>query len=177
MYVLIAGGGKVGADGVFATHITGGLLVEADGSGLDLEGGPAAPDGDGIELVAPLTAQGDSAPVVVVITAYGDVHQAVRAMKAGAADYLKKHGIPKSLEELDKHKILTFGQAPNYLTPVNWLEHVGRPEGLVHFGIETRNNGPRHRGRPEEGIPRGQLFEARHHCCYPLFVIGFLSLH
>ena len=46
-----------------------------------------------------------------------------------SADYLKKHGIPKSLEDLDKHKILTFGQAPNYLTPVNWLEYVGRPEG------------------------------------------------
>ncbi len=46
-----------------------------------------------------------------------------------SADYLKKHGIPKSLEDLDKHKILTHGQAPNYLTPVNWLEFVGRPEG------------------------------------------------
>jgi molybdate transport repressor ModE-like protein len=29
-----------------------------------------------------------------------------------SADYLKKHGIPKSLEDLDRHKILTFGQAP-----------------------------------------------------------------
>ena len=46
-----------------------------------------------------------------------------------SAEYLKKNGIPKSLEDLDKHKILTFGQAPNYLTPVNWLEHVGRAEG------------------------------------------------
>ena len=46
-----------------------------------------------------------------------------------SADYLKKNGIPKSLEDLDRHKILTFGQAPNYLTTVNWLEHVGRAEG------------------------------------------------
>ena len=29
-----------------------------------------------------------------------------------SAEYLKKHGIPKSLEDLDKHKIVTFGQAP-----------------------------------------------------------------
>lgn len=55
------------------------------------------PDGDGIELLAPLVAQGESAPMVVVITAYGDVSQAVRAMKAGAADYLKK---PVDLDEL-----------------------------------------------------------------------------
>ena len=28
-----------------------------------------------------------------------------------------------------KHKILTFGQAPPYLTTVNWLETIGRSEG------------------------------------------------
>jgi DNA-binding transcriptional LysR family regulator len=44
-------------------------------------------------------------------------------------DYLKKHGIPKSVEELDNHKIITFGQAPGYLTTLNWLEMAGRAEG------------------------------------------------
>jgi DNA-binding transcriptional LysR family regulator len=43
-------------------------------------------------------------------------------------DYLKKYGIPKSVEDLDKHKILTFGQAPGYLTTLNWLETAGREE-------------------------------------------------
>ena len=46
-----------------------------------------------------------------------------------STDYVKMHGIPKSIEDLDKHKILTFGQAPPYLTTVNWLESIGRPEG------------------------------------------------
>ena len=46
-----------------------------------------------------------------------------------STDYVKKHGIPKSVEDLDKHKIVTFGQAPGYLTTVNWLETAGRPEG------------------------------------------------
>ncbi|MGL6182485.1 MAG: LysR family transcriptional regulator [Aestuariivirga sp.] len=46
-----------------------------------------------------------------------------------STDYVKAHGMPKSVEDLDKHKILTFGQAPTYLTTVNWLEQVGRPEG------------------------------------------------
>ena len=44
-------------------------------------------------------------------------------------DYVKKNGIPKSLEDLDKHRILIFGQTPTYLTSVNWLESVGRPDG------------------------------------------------
>ncbi len=44
-------------------------------------------------------------------------------------DYVKKNGIPKSLDDLDKHKILIFGQTPIYLTSVNWLQEVGRPEG------------------------------------------------
>jgi DNA-binding transcriptional LysR family regulator len=43
-------------------------------------------------------------------------------------EYVKKYGIPKSVEDLDKHKILTFGQAPGYLSTINWLETAGRTE-------------------------------------------------
>ncbi|MBI2718761.1 MAG: LysR family transcriptional regulator [Rhizobiales bacterium] len=46
-----------------------------------------------------------------------------------STDYVKKNGIPKSVEELDRHKIVTFGQMPSYLESVNWLETAGRPEG------------------------------------------------
>lgn len=45
-----------------------------------------------------------------------------------STDYVKKFGIPKSIDDLDKHKILTHGQTPGYLTTINWLEFVGRPE-------------------------------------------------
>ncbi len=45
-----------------------------------------------------------------------------------STDYIKKYGIPKSIEDLDKHKILTHGQAPGYLTTINWLERAGRAE-------------------------------------------------
>ena len=45
-----------------------------------------------------------------------------------STEYIKKHGIPKSIDDLDKHKILTFGQAPGYLTTINWLERAGRAE-------------------------------------------------
>jgi DNA-binding transcriptional LysR family regulator len=43
-------------------------------------------------------------------------------------DYVKRFGIPKSVEDLDQHKILTFGQTPGYLTTINWLETAGRSE-------------------------------------------------
>jgi DNA-binding transcriptional LysR family regulator len=43
-------------------------------------------------------------------------------------EYVKRFGIPKSVEDLDKHKILTFGQAPGYLSTINWLETAGRGE-------------------------------------------------
>jgi DNA-binding transcriptional LysR family regulator len=45
-----------------------------------------------------------------------------------STEYIKKYGIPKSIDDLDKHKILTFGQAPGYLTTINWLERAGRAE-------------------------------------------------
>ena len=41
--------------------------------------------------------------------------------------YLKANGAPTTVGELDKHRIVTFGErAPNYLMGVNWLETAGR---------------------------------------------------
>ena len=44
-----------------------------------------------------------------------------------APSYIKAHGFPRTLEELDEHRILSFGKAPAYLANVNWLMKVGRP--------------------------------------------------
>lgn len=43
-----------------------------------------------------------------------------------STDYLRRHGTPKTLEDLDHHKLITFGShIPTYLTAVNWLENEG----------------------------------------------------
>jgi two-component system response regulator FixJ len=47
------------------------------------------PDMDGIELQTELKRRGSSMPVIV-ITGHGDIPLAVRAMKAGAIDFLEK---------------------------------------------------------------------------------------
>jgi len=44
-----------------------------------------------------------------------------------APSYLARHGEPKTIEDLDNHRIITFGEpAPAYLNEVNWLETAGR---------------------------------------------------
>ncbi len=44
-------------------------------------------------------------------------------------DYIRRRGLPKTLDDLDDHVILSFGAPPGYLTDVDWLETVGRPPG------------------------------------------------
>lgn len=46
-----------------------------------------------------------------------------------SASYLKENGAPASINDLDGHRILTFGTpTPPYLRDINWLVSVGRPE-------------------------------------------------
>lgn len=42
-------------------------------------------------------------------------------------DYLAEHGTPHTIDDLENHKILTYGSnAPSYYKNVNWLETLGR---------------------------------------------------
>jgi DNA-binding transcriptional LysR family regulator len=44
--------------------------------------------------------------------------------------YLDRHGVPKSVADLDNHRIVTFGEpVPSYLAGLNALETVGRVDG------------------------------------------------
>jgi DNA-binding transcriptional LysR family regulator len=55
-------------------------------------------------------------------------------------DYVKKYGIPKSVEDLDKHRIITFGETEGYLSNLNLLETVGRAEGSSRRAALHVNN-------------------------------------
>ncbi len=42
-------------------------------------------------------------------------------------EYLRLHGMPETIEDLDKHALISYGQsAPQYLRDVNWLQTTGR---------------------------------------------------
>ena len=58
-----------------------------------------------------------------------------------APDYLKRHGQPMTLAEMDAHRIVTFGRpTPSYLQDMNWLETAGRPAGQPRVPVLTINN-------------------------------------
>lgn len=59
----------------------------------------------------------------------------------GSATYLQKHGTPKKIADLDKHRILTYGvSAPSYFRRLNWLEHAGRGNGSPRVASLQVNN-------------------------------------
>ncbi|MBL8596102.1 MAG: LysR family transcriptional regulator [Devosia sp.] len=44
-------------------------------------------------------------------------------------DYLAEHGEPKTIEELDQHRIITFGEpVPQHLGDINYIERLGRSD-------------------------------------------------
>ncbi|GHA16725.1 transcriptional regulator [Devosia pacifica] len=43
--------------------------------------------------------------------------------------YIKEHGSPKSIDDLDNHRIISFGEpVPSYLGDINFLERLGRSD-------------------------------------------------
>ncbi len=58
-----------------------------------------------------------------------------------AASYVKKHGLPKSVEELDDHRIVVYGNDTRPPVPnVNWLLEVGRKGRDMRRPAMTVNN-------------------------------------
>lgn len=43
-----------------------------------------------------------------------------------STEYVRRMGNPRTLEDLDRHRILTYGGVPNPLKQINWLETAGR---------------------------------------------------
>ena len=44
-------------------------------------------------------------------------------------EYVQEFGLPQTMEDLDKHKILAFGPVPSFLDDLSWLERTGREPG------------------------------------------------
>ena len=61
-----------------------------------------------------------------------------------APSYINRYGEPQSVEDLDNHRIISFGEpAPNYLLDVNWLEYAGRSSDNVrtpHLQINSQTS-------------------------------------
>jgi DNA-binding transcriptional LysR family regulator len=44
-------------------------------------------------------------------------------------EYVAEHGEPQTVEELDNHRIISFGEpVPSYLGDINYIERLGRPD-------------------------------------------------
>jgi DNA-binding transcriptional LysR family regulator len=55
--------------------------------------------------------------------------------------YIKRHGQPRSLDDLDKHRILIYGaSAGNYLNNINSLQYTGRDSRAPRSSALTINN-------------------------------------
>ncbi|MEM7427233.1 MAG: LysR family transcriptional regulator [Pseudomonadota bacterium] len=57
-----------------------------------------------------------------------------------APEYLREFGMPKSVADLDDHRLLTFGTPPAYLAEIDWLQTAGRPDGSARTPVLTINN-------------------------------------
>lgn len=65
------------------------------------------------------------------------VHFHVYASKT----YLEEHGMPVSVEDLDNHAVISFGDpAPSFLGDVNYLERVGRNDNSPRQAILKVNS-------------------------------------
>jgi len=55
--------------------------------------------------------------------------------------YISRFGKPNSIDELDRHRIVIFGETvPPHLSDMNWLETAGRPEGSKRAAALQINN-------------------------------------
>ena len=57
-----------------------------------------------------------------------------------APEYLRQYGMPKTVKDLDNHRILGFGTPPNYLAEIDWLLTAGRDSKVARVPVLTINN-------------------------------------
>lgn len=64
----------------------------------------------------------------------------IRHHLCASADYLARHGRPQSVADLDRHRLIAYGEAaPDYLKGINWILELGH-EGNPRAAALTINN-------------------------------------
>ncbi len=59
----------------------------------------------------------------------------------GSIDYLEKHGYPKSLKDLDKHKFITYGKGtPSPVYNPDWVLKIGAKDGKKRKSLMKVNS-------------------------------------
>jgi DNA-binding transcriptional LysR family regulator len=75
-----------------------------------------------------------------------------------STDYVKRFGEPKAIEDLDEHRLLSFGgDQPAYLLSVHWLATIGREGRSPRDYHMVVNNIPALRSAVETGAGIGVL--------------------
>jgi DNA-binding transcriptional LysR family regulator len=64
----------------------------------------------------------------------------IRSQIWATPEYLKANGTPEKAEDLDKHKLILFGDRKPPVIDVNWLAEVGRRDGTPRRGILEVNS-------------------------------------
>lgn len=64
----------------------------------------------------------------------------IRSQIWASAEYLKAHGTPETVEDLDKHKLVLFGDRKPPVMDVNWLAELGRRDGTARPAVMEVNS-------------------------------------
>jgi DNA-binding transcriptional LysR family regulator len=64
----------------------------------------------------------------------------IRSQIWATPEYLKANGTPEKAEDLDKHKLILFGDRKPPVADVNWLAEIGRRDGTPRRGALEVNS-------------------------------------
>jgi DNA-binding transcriptional LysR family regulator len=64
----------------------------------------------------------------------------IRSQIWAAPSYLQAHGMPATVEDLDNHKIILFGDRRPPVVDVNWLSEIGRKDGTPRQSVLSVNS-------------------------------------
>ncbi|HXA10291.1 MAG TPA: response regulator [Chthoniobacterales bacterium] len=92
------------------------------------------PEMDGLDLLAEMRNRGFTTPTVI-ITAFGDVPHAVRAMKLGAIDFLKKPITPQALRNIVTDVVSRHQTKATPASPPrdDFHDHIVTAQRLLNF--------------------------------------------